>query len=69
MRQNAGGVEQPEAAEALSGGQATMNRTADGITIDVPAAHRDPIATVIEMTVEGRAFDIAPVVLAASGDR
>lgn len=55
-------------AKALSGGQATMKRTDAGISIDVPAADRDPIATVIEVTVEGRAFDIPPVALASPGD-
>ncbi len=52
----------------LSGGAATMQRTDRGIEIDVPAAQRDPIVTVIELTVEGRAFDITPVAVAGSGD-
>jgi len=57
-----------QGAKALSGGDVTMTRTDEGIAIDVPAAHRDPIATVIELTVEGRALDIAPAVLGHGGD-
>jgi len=57
-----------QGAKSLSGSEATMKRTDDGIAIDVPPAGRDPIATVIELTVEGRAFDITPVALANSHD-
>ncbi|MEN6577906.1 MAG: alpha-L-fucosidase [Phycisphaerales bacterium] len=57
-----------QSVRALSGGEATMKRTDDGIAIDVPVTHRDSIATVVELTVEGRAFDIAPVALSGSGD-
>jgi alpha-L-fucosidase len=56
------------AVKGLSTVGATMHRTDGGTTVDVPTAGRDPIATVIELTVEGRAFDIAPVALAGSGD-
>jgi alpha-L-fucosidase len=52
----------------LSGGIATMQRTDKGVTIDVPAAQREPIVTVIELVVDRRAFDIPPVALAGAGD-
>jgi len=55
-------------AKALGGGQATMQRTDKGVAIDVPAENRDPIVTVIELTTEGRTFDITPMALAYSGD-
>jgi len=56
------------AIKGLSTAEATMKRTDVGIAIDVPAAGRDPIATVIELTVDGSAFEIAPVALPTSGD-
>jgi len=57
-----------QTAEALGGGEATMKRADDSIEIDVPAANRNPIATVIVLTVTGRAFDIPPAALASAGD-
>lgn len=57
-----------QGAKGLSGSEVTMNRIGEGVAIDVSAAGRDPIATVIELTVEGNAFDIAPVVVPSSGD-
>ncbi len=44
-----------------SGGTATVEQTDEGITISLPEADRNEIATVIELTVEGVAFEIEPV--------
>ena len=46
--------------------EAKVKQTEAGITVDVPAGGRDPIATVIELTVEGEAFDIPPVAVAST---
>ena len=45
----------------------SRNRQA-GISVDVPASDRDDVATVIELTVDGTAFDIAPVDVAYRSD-
>jgi alpha-L-fucosidase len=50
-----------------TGGQAAVEQTDEGITISLPAADRDAIATVIELTVEGKAFDIPPAAVGAVG--
>ncbi len=44
----------------LSGGKAEVKQGDEGTTVSLPAADRDPIATVLELTVEGKAFDIPP---------
>ena len=44
-----------------SGGEAVVVQADEGIAITLPEADRDEIATVIELTVEGVAFEIAPV--------
>jgi alpha-L-fucosidase len=55
-----------KSARALSGGRVRL-ATADGtITIDVPQRRRHEIATVIELTVDGEASDIAPVDIAST---
>lgn len=57
----------PQKIESLSvrtGGKAVWDQSASGITLDLPAADRDPLVTVIEMTVSGKALDIPPVALA-----
>ena len=44
-----------------SGGEAAVAQADTGIVITLPEADRDEIATVIELTVDGVAFEIAPV--------
>lgn len=44
-----------------SGGEVLVTQSEDGIEIRLPKADRDEIATVIELTVDGMAFDISPV--------
>lgn len=46
--------------KARSGGMASVNRTERGIELNLPVEERDASVTVIELTVSGRAFDIAP---------
>jgi len=46
----------------LSGGKANLVQAGKVITIDMAAADRGDVATVIELAVEGKAFDIKPVV-------
>jgi len=51
-----------EKAENLSGGAVSAAPAeGGGILLSVPPEDRDPIATVIELTVAGKAFDIEPV--------
>ncbi|MBN2376280.1 MAG: alpha-L-fucosidase [Sedimentisphaerales bacterium] len=45
----------------LSGDTCALSQNAERITLEVPQENRDPIATVIELTVGGRALDITPV--------
>ena len=44
-----------------TGGTLKVNRTKEMIELNVPKDNRDPIATVIELTVDGKAFEIQPV--------
>lgn len=46
---------------ALSGGRAVVTQRADGISVALPAEHRDPVVTVVALTVKSKAFDIPPV--------
>jgi alpha-L-fucosidase len=46
---------------ALSGGQAVVKQDKDNIEINLPPADQDEIVTVIELKVDGRAFDIKPM--------
>lgn len=55
-------------ARLLSGGTLDFQESASGISVDVPVADRDEVATVIELTVDGTAFDIAPVDVAYRSD-
>ena len=48
-------------AKSLSGGVATATPSGTGIVIDLPGIDRDTIATVIELTTDGEAFDIEPL--------
>jgi alpha-L-fucosidase len=50
----------------LSGGKAEVKQGDDGIAVSLPAADRDPVATVLELTVEGKAFDIPPAAVSFS---
>ena len=43
---------------SLSGGKVSMKQSQDNIEIYLPLADQDEIATVIELTVDGKAFDI-----------
>jgi hypothetical protein len=54
-----------ERARALSGGEVTLKQTDTGTTVSLPKVSHDAIATVIEFTVEGDAFEIAPMDVAA----
>ncbi len=48
-------------ADALAGGKLRFKQTKAGISIGMPEEHRQQIATVIKLTVKGKAFDIEPV--------
>jgi alpha-L-fucosidase len=48
-------------AAVKSGGSVKMSRTEKMIELDVSQENRNPIATVIELTVDGKAFEIKPV--------
>ncbi len=48
-------------AKVKTGGTVKMSQTARIIEFDIPKDDRDPIATVIELTVKGKAFEIEPV--------
>ena len=49
---------------ALSGGQAVVKKSKDSIEIHLPSANQNEIATVIELTVDSKAFDIEPMEVA-----
>lgn len=44
----------------LTGGSVRVDQDDDGLLVHVPEGERDGIATVVELVVEGRAFDIEP---------
>jgi alpha-L-fucosidase len=48
-------------SKLLSGGTLDLRQTGDAVTVDVSADDRDEVATVIELTMDGTAFDIPPV--------
>jgi alpha-L-fucosidase len=48
-------------SKTLSGGSASVRQDNSGIFIDPPSPDRDEIASVIELTVDGKAVDIKPV--------
>ncbi|MGQ9760462.1 MAG: alpha-L-fucosidase [Thermogutta sp.] len=52
-------------AEALSGGEVTVDQTNTQVVVNVSAGDRDPLITVIRLTVDGNAFDIPPVAVPA----
>jgi alpha-L-fucosidase len=49
--------------QTLTDGDADILQTDDAITVHLPVVHRDEIATVVMLTVEGRALDIEPASL------
>ncbi len=53
-------------ADALNADDLDINQTDKGIVLDVAAEQRDPIATVIELTVDTEAFDIPPVAVSST---
>lgn len=48
-------------AKTLSDGDVLIEQSEQGIALDMPRTDRDGIATVIELTTSGKAFDIEPV--------
>ena len=54
-------------AKVLTGGRATVEQTDNGIAVRLPVAQRDDMATVICLTIDGNATEIAPVKVAATG--
>ncbi len=49
------------ASAALSGGSPQVEQSADGIRVNVAPADRDPIDTLLALTLDGTAVDIAPL--------
>jgi alpha-L-fucosidase len=47
-----------------TGGTVTLRQTSDSIELDVPLENRDPVATVVELTLDKPAFSIQPISLA-----
>ncbi|MEI7956288.1 MAG: discoidin domain-containing protein, partial [Verrucomicrobiota bacterium] len=43
----------------LTGGTATVTQSSSGITINLPAAYRDPIDTIVRLNLDGSAEDLA----------
>jgi alpha-L-fucosidase len=48
-------------SKTLSGGIATVKQSKDSIAIDLSVSERDEIATIIELTLDGKAFQVDPV--------
>jgi alpha-L-fucosidase len=55
------------AHRTLTGGTAALEQGPDGLALSLPGADRDPVASVIELTVEGKAFDIPPAAVGSTG--
>ena len=53
-------------ARMIKGDKVVMAANEDGITFTVAEADRDPVATVIELTIDGDSMDIAPIGAAGS---
>jgi len=53
-------------AEARNAANLDLEQTNEGVALNVPTAQRDPIATIIELTVDTEAFDIAPVAVTST---
>ena len=56
------------AGQALSGGPLSQRQTDQGITVNVPPSDRQPIATVIRLTVDGQADEIPAISFFAKDD-
>lgn len=50
----------------LGGGQVSVKQSKGSIEIHLPSSDRDETAIIIEVTVDGKAFDINPVEVADS---
>ena len=50
-------------ASLLTGGSVNVRQTADAIVIGVREEYRDPIDTIVELTLDGPAAEIAPLAL------
>jgi alpha-L-fucosidase len=48
-------------SETLTGGKTDVQQSDLGVTLALPAPDRDPIATVVVLSVDGRATNIPPV--------
>lgn len=55
-------------SRALTGGTATVQQTAEGIAVSVPAADRQPIDTIVELELDQSAMDLAPVAVTGVGE-
>jgi alpha-L-fucosidase len=53
-------------ARVLSGGAVRVTSGEDGIRISLPLEDRSPLATVIELTLDGPAFAVTPVAVAST---
>lgn len=53
--------------KVLSGGFAKICQTGQGVAINIPQQNHEEIATVIELTVDGQAFDLVPQGISISG--
>ncbi len=52
-------------ARLLKGGKVDVAQSESGLSLTVPESDRDPVATVIDLTLDGPAMDIAPISIAA----
>lgn len=50
----------------MTGGEASVRQTADGVVVVVPPQHRQPIDTIVKLDLDGAAMDIAPLSLAVT---
>jgi len=48
------------AHSVLTGGTAVVKQTAEGIELDVPAAHRQALDTIVALELDGPAFELKP---------
>ncbi len=55
-------------AKLPGGGTVRVMQNDEGTSVDVPTAQRNDIATVVELTVNGPAFDIEPVAMVYQSD-
>lgn len=55
-----------ESVRTLSGGKATVDQADSHLQISIAPEHQDPIAAILELKLDRRAFDIEPVAVAAT---